>query len=407
MPPYPSLVPLPFGVQEICTGGIKLCTNDQGLPSGECYVVFANEDTLAKAMERNRQVMGHRFVTVERANKTEFLAAFPPAPAPAPAGAPQPRAIALPSKSTSGTGTIGGNGSTPMPYISAATAAAPTAIGTSQGSGKGGAAPAGVSARGSGSANGACRTDSGGREEGNSGNIVIKMRGLPYSTTEQEIISFFSGLRIPNGGVSIGRDASGRASGEAHVEFASDQDAQSAMLLNRQRIGSRYIELFRTRQAPSATRRALAASSEGANSSNDCLRLRGMPFNSTEADVQNFFKGCATPSSKHCSHNLQSIPHAMPAHPTAPSAIWLAIISPWPRGRWSQARRVHPCGLRRRGAISRLSYGTPGSLLRAEACNQSSLQPSHIHCTLMQLHDVEMTHGLFTCLVADCSSRCT
>jgi len=118
------------------------------------------------------------------------------------------------------------------------------------------------------------------------------MRGLPYSTTEQEITAFFTGLKIASGGISIGRDANGRASGEAHVEFASDQDSQSAMLLNRQRIGSRYIELFRTRQAPSAARRALASTtSDGANGTSDCLRLRGMPFNSTEADVQAFFKG--------------------------------------------------------------------------------------------------------------------
>ena len=43
------------------------------------------------------------------------------------------------------------------------------------------------------------------------GAIVIKMRGLPYSATETEIANFFSGMRISPGGVSIGRDASGRA----------------------------------------------------------------------------------------------------------------------------------------------------------------------------------------------------
>jgi len=135
------------------------------------------------------------------------------------------------------------------------------------------------------------------RDDSGGGGIVIKMRGLPYSATEGEITSFFSGMRIASGGVSIGRDANGRASGEAHVEFMSEQDVQSAMLLNRRRIGSRYIELFRTKQAPSAARRAIASTvADGANGSNDCLRLRGMPFNSTEADVQAFFKGYAVAS---------------------------------------------------------------------------------------------------------------
>ena len=66
---------------------------------------------------------------------------------------------------------------------------------------------------------------------------MIKMRGLPYSATEGEITNFFTGLRVAPGGVSIGRDASGRASGEAHVEFVVEADAQTAMLMNRQRIG--------------------------------------------------------------------------------------------------------------------------------------------------------------------------
>ena len=137
------------------------------------------------------------------------------------------------------------------------------------------------------------RISGGGGDEGSGSGIVIKMRGLPYSANDEEIRSFFSGLRIAVNGVSIGRDASGRASGEAHVEFTHEQDAQSAMLLNRHRIGSRYIELFHTKQAPSAQRRAAAtAATDGAPSgASDTLRLRGMPFNSTEADVQAFFKG--------------------------------------------------------------------------------------------------------------------
>lgn len=202
-----------------------------------------------------------------------------------------------------------------QPYIAAATSAeaAPVqapAPAPAASSGRNGAAgqnscSTSTSARGTGSGanhgasqqnHGTAGSTSTPRDDGgsnaNSGSIVVKMRGLPYSTTEAEIASFFSGLKIASGGVSIGRDAQGRASGEAHVEFVSDQDAQSAMLLNRQRIGSRYIELFRTKQAPSAARRALASSmQDGAAASSDSLRLRGMPFNSTEADVQAFFKG--------------------------------------------------------------------------------------------------------------------
>ena len=52
---------------------------------------------------------------------------------------------------------------------------------------------------------------------------------------------------------------------------------------------SRYIELFRTKQLPSASRRMVAADAGGSGS--ETLRLRGMPFHSTESDVNAFFKG--------------------------------------------------------------------------------------------------------------------
>mmetsp|Transcript_34670 Transcript_34670/g.76260 ORF Transcript_34670/g.76260 Transcript_34670/m.76260 type:complete len:284 (+) Transcript_34670:937-1788(+) len=131
-------------------------------------------------------------------------------------------------------------------------------------------------------------------EGGGSGaHVVVKMRGLPYSASESDIVSFFGGLRICANGVSIGKDANGRASGEAHVEFCSEHDASAAMSLNRQRIGSRYIELFRTKQLPMSSRRAERPSEGGAS---ETLKLRGMPFHSTEADVAAFFKGYAVAS---------------------------------------------------------------------------------------------------------------
>ena len=128
--------------------------------------------------------------------------------------------------------------------------------------------------------------------EGSTG-IVIKMRGLPYSATEGEIASFFAGIKLVRGGVSIGRDASGRASGEALVELASEQDASSAMLLHRKKIGNRYIELFRTRSGATTAR-----GKNGRRGVDRRQRQRGerraaaarMPFNSTE-DVLAFFDG--------------------------------------------------------------------------------------------------------------------
>lgn len=53
---------------------------------------------------------------------------------------------------------------------------------------------------------------------------------------------FFSGVAIPTN-IVFGFNDNGRKNGEADVEFASHDEALSAMSKNREYIGPRYIEL--------------------------------------------------------------------------------------------------------------------------------------------------------------------
>ncbi len=83
---------------------------------------------------------------------------------------------------------------------------------------------------------------------GNGTGTVVRMRGLPYTSTEDDIRAFFAGFDIAAGGIARGKDRHGRASGEAWVTFADAADAQRAVAtLDKAHMGSRYIELLMTR----------------------------------------------------------------------------------------------------------------------------------------------------------------
>lgn len=73
---------------------------------------------------------------------------------------------------------------------------------------------------------------------------IVKLRGLPFGCSKEEIIQFFDGLTVAEDGVHLLSDYSGRASGEAFVHFVDKESAQEALLRDREKIGHRYIEVF-------------------------------------------------------------------------------------------------------------------------------------------------------------------
>ncbi|CAH8613637.1 unnamed protein product [Schistosoma haematobium] len=70
----------------------------------------------------------------------------------------------------------------------------------------------------------------------------VRMRGLPYSATKEDINRFLSPLQPVN--IRIKFNAANRPTGEAVVDFASHDEAKEAMKKDREKIGPRYIELF-------------------------------------------------------------------------------------------------------------------------------------------------------------------
>lgn len=73
---------------------------------------------------------------------------------------------------------------------------------------------------------------------------VVRLRGLPYTSTEADIVQFFSGLDIMDKGIIIVAARRGKNSGEAYVQFCSQEAANEALSRDREMIGDRYIEVF-------------------------------------------------------------------------------------------------------------------------------------------------------------------
>jgi len=75
---------------------------------------------------------------------------------------------------------------------------------------------------------------------------VVRLRGLPFEASKEDIADFFGGLEIEENGVLMVTDYNGRSSGEAFVQFTNGGDAGRALEKNKASMGRRYIEVFRS-----------------------------------------------------------------------------------------------------------------------------------------------------------------
>ncbi|KAL2734393.1 heterogeneous nuclear ribonucleoprotein H [Vespula squamosa] len=122
---------------------------------------------------------------------------------------------------------------------------------------------------------------------------VVKMRGLPWSTTVDEIMKFFGDCSITNGkeGVHMTMSREGRPSGEAYVEMDTPEDIEKACKRDRDHMGHRYIEVFKAKRGEMEW----VIKRSGLNLENamddGCVRLRGLPFGCSKEEIAQFFSG--------------------------------------------------------------------------------------------------------------------
>jgi len=101
------------------------------------------------------------------------------------------------------------------------------------------------------------RSDPGRMERGTSSTVtrnrdggqwdgIVKCRGLPFKSTQADVEDFFSGLTWAQNGIFFPLNQNGESTGEAFVQFDTFTSAEMALERNKNLIGGRYIELFKT-----------------------------------------------------------------------------------------------------------------------------------------------------------------
>jgi len=123
-------------------------------------------------------------------------------------------------------------------------------------------------------------------------NTVVRARGLPWQSSDQDIAKFFKGLNIMKGGVALCLSPQGRRNGEALVRFVNQEHRDMALKRHKHHIGQRYIEVYRANGddfvnvAGGNNNEAQAFLSRGGQV---IVRMRGLPYDCTAQQVIEFF----------------------------------------------------------------------------------------------------------------------
>lgn len=135
---------------------------------------------------------------------------------------------------------------------------------------------------------------------------LVRLRGLPFNCTEADVAEFFHGLDIIDV-LFVHND--GKFTGEAFCVLGYPLQVDFALQRNRQSMGRRYVEVFRSKrqdyykaianevsEARGGSPHRSISRGKSSNERKDSaehtgiLRLRGLPFSAGKDDVLEFFK---------------------------------------------------------------------------------------------------------------------
>lgn len=127
---------------------------------------------------------------------------------------------------------------------------------------------------------------------------TLRMRGLPYRATEDDVRTFFYPLSLS--AVRILIDSGEKSTGLAFVDFSSESDLQEALSRNKDCMGQRYIELFRddghiakekkTNKARPWENKMVEDNEDESIAETGRLFIRNLPYTTTEEDLTKLFE---------------------------------------------------------------------------------------------------------------------
>ncbi|XP_071547541.1 RNA-binding protein fusilli isoform X4 [Panulirus ornatus] len=128
---------------------------------------------------------------------------------------------------------------------------------------------------------------------------VVRARGLPWQSSDQDIAKFFRGLNIAKGGVALCLSPQGRRNGEALIRFISPEHRDMALKRHKHHIGNRYIEVYKATGEDFINVAGEWFSFLGSNNEAQAflsrggqviIRMRGLPYDCTPKQVVEFFE---------------------------------------------------------------------------------------------------------------------
>lgn len=132
--------------------------------------------------------------------------------------------------------------------------------------------------------------------------FILKLRGLPYTAREQEVLEFFRGIRVKTDNIAFLYGEDGKFTGQCYIKLFNQSDFDEALSFHNSDLGSRYIEIqeafedewnaaYNSQFPDKREYYFSSAIMETIDKTVGILKLKGLQLSATEDDIRGYFAG--------------------------------------------------------------------------------------------------------------------